>query len=174
MSVATRRGDGGETDLLFGRRVGKGHPRVAAGGDVDELSAAIGLARAELAGAGPDAFLAAVQADLVALMGELATLPEDRDRYAASGMAALGDGASEKLDRRVAEVEAGGLTFGGWVFAGAAGSRAGAALDFARAVCRRAERSVVSLADEAPPPAAPYLNRLSDALWLCARELEQA
>ena len=173
MSISTRRGDGGETDLMFGRRVEKTHPRVIASGAVDELNAALGMARA-IGGDALAEFIAAVQADLVALMGELATLPEDMPKYVEKGYERFGGGRLEKLDAKVAEIEAAGLTFEGWAMPGAEGCPAAAALDFARTVCRRAERDVVRLGEEAPAEIVQYLNRLSDCFWLCAREAGNA
>lgn len=174
MSISTRRGDEGATDLMFGRRVPKTHPRVVAGGSVDELNAALGMARVGCdQGDALAEFIAAVQSDLVALMGELATLPEDVPRYIEKGYGRFGDGRLEKLDAKVAEIEAQGLTFKGWAMPGAGGSAVAANLDLARTVCRRAERDVVTLGDEVPSEVLQYLNRLSDALWLCARLLEQ-
>src|ERR1051325_1105348 len=81
MSIVTKTGDHGETSLMYGRRVSKNDPRVDACGCVDELMAALGLARATSA----DKFVAeqifAAQKDLIVLMGELATAPQDRQRY---------------------------------------------------------------------------------------------
>lgn len=177
MSIATRTGDAGETGLMFNRRVPKDHPRVEAYGTVDELNAALGLARSQSAAAFYHDTLLAVQKDLVAMMGVLACLPEDAERYARGGFAALGPEAVEKLDAliRVFEKEH-NLSYKGWATPG--GTPAGAAFDLARTVCRRAERRVVSLSRSAPGSVPPqivvYLNRLADALWLCARHAEAA
>jgi cob(I)alamin adenosyltransferase len=173
MSIVTRRGDHGVTSLLFGKQVAKSHPRIAAVGAVDELNSAIGLARA--GGASPAAvqLLADVQADLIALMGEVSVLPGDEGRYGQSGFARLTRAALERLDVAAARLEAGlGAPGEGWATPGACGGRAGAALDFARSVCRRAEREVWAID---PPPELPgaYLNRLADVLWLLARSEEK-
>jgi len=175
MSISTRRGDGGETDLMFGRRVPKTHPRVVASGAVDELNAALGMARAGCADQSESlsTFIAEVQADLVALMGELATLPEDLPKYIEKGYERFGGERLEKLDAKVAEIETAGLTFKGWAMPGAGGDGVAAALDLARTVCRRAERDVILLETEAPAKVVQYLNRLADALWLQARDREQ-
>lgn len=171
MSISTRRGDAGETDLMFGRRVKKDHPRVVATGAIDELNAALGLARAgvdaedELGG-----FIAAVQDDLIILMGEIATLPADLERYVEKGFQRFGTERLEKLDQRVAEIEEQGLTFEGWAMPGAGGDMVAAHLDLARTVCRRAERDTIGMGEDM----ARYLNRLSDALWLSARRREAA
>src|SRR5438270_11605596 len=85
MSIVTKTGDEGETSLMYGRRLPKNNPRSEAYGAVDDLTAAIDLARASC----DDKFVAeqilAVQKDLINVMGELATLPEDRQRYAKDG-----------------------------------------------------------------------------------------
>src|SRR5437870_12558008 len=85
MSIVTKTGDQGETSLMYGRRVQKNDSRVEAYGSVDELTAALGLARAIF----DDKFVAeqifAIQKDLINIMGELATLPEDRERYSKDG-----------------------------------------------------------------------------------------
>src|SRR5437763_12848597 len=88
MSIVTKTGDQGETSLMYGRRVPKNDPRVEAYGAVDELSAAFGLVRAIC----DDKFVAeqifAIEKDLMNVMGELATLPEDRPRYVKDGLKA--------------------------------------------------------------------------------------
>lgn len=169
MSITTQRGDAGQTGLMFGRRVPKSHPTVAACGEVDELNAALGLARA--LGGQPEtvAAIARRQEELIALMGELASAPEDRERYAAAGYARLTAATADALTAETAAMEKSLNTrFQGWAIPGAATTPCGAALDLARAVCRRAERAV--LATDAPSPETlRYLNRLSDFLWLLAR-----
>jgi cob(I)alamin adenosyltransferase len=171
MSIATRTGDDGTTELMYGRRVGKADPRVEAYGTVDELNAALGLARAQAALPLVQAELLAVQKQLVALMGELAVAPEDRARYrAAEKYPKLEPGALAQLDELVAKIEGEKIKFEGWATPGA--SVSSAALDVARTVCRRAERRVVKLADKENALAIRYLNRLSDVLWLMARYTE--
>lgn len=173
MSIATKKGDTGTTCLMYQRQVPKGHPRIQACGAVDELNAALGLARA-LAGAGflHDTLLL-VQPDLVVLMGELATLGEDRARYAADGYPLVTPELTVKLDRWVRELEAQNVPFKGWATPGA--NPPAAALDVARTTCRRAERCVCALqeSNQLPnPEVLVYLNRLSDVLWLMARWAE--
>ena len=85
MSIATRTGDNGSTGLMYNRRVPKNHPRVESYGAVDELNTALGLARATAEHDFVRQHLLAVQHDLVILMGELATLPEDLPRYVKGG-----------------------------------------------------------------------------------------
>ena len=174
MSITTRTGDNGETGLLFSKRTSKGDPRIAACGDIDELNAAIGLARAHLQGTRENSRLEAFQKSLIALMGELATLPEDSERYAASKFDKLTADNTHQIDSWIAEHEASGLTFEGWALPG--GTVASAHLDMARTICRRAERSTVALrsVEGDNSQAVVYLNRLSDLLWLMARSVEQS
>ena len=174
MSITTRTGDNGETGLLFSKRTSKGDPRIAACGDIDELNAAIGLARAHLQGTRENSRLEAIQKSLIALMGELATLPEDSARYAASKFDKLTADNTHQIDSWIAEHEASGLTFEGWALPG--GTVASAHLDMARTICRRAERSTVALrsVEGDNSQAIVYLNRLSDLLWLMARSVEQS
>ena len=119
--------------------------------------------------------LTTIQQALIALMGELATLPEDTKRYAASQFDKLTATDTEKLNEWIGELEGGGLSFKGWALPG--DSVPSAHLDFARTVCRRAERSVVAVLRTgtlANSHAVVYLNRLSDLLWLMARAVAQA
>ncbi len=170
MSIATRRGDGGETDLLFGARVGKGSERIQALGDVDELNAALGLLRVHAQDVRTVEVSARVQSWLIGLMGELATPPGGEERYAASHSQITTAEQVEWLDDWVTRLEAEKFKFEGWVLPGAAGARGGAFADHARAVCRRAERSVAALAEPVSnPEVLRFLNRLSDVLWLLAR-----
>ena len=171
MSIATKTGDGGSTGLMYNRRVSKCHPRVEAYGAVDELNAALGLARASASGAAHNTRLEAVQKDLVILMGELATQVEDLPRYARDGFTVVSAELTAKLDRIVREIEGRNIAFSGWATPGA--NLAAAALDVARTVCRRAERRVCALHEAGQLQNGEiiiYLNRLSDALWLMARE----
>lgn len=173
MSIATRTGDAGITGLMYNRRVSKCHPRVEAYGSVDELNTAIGMARATEADLSVQQNLRAVQADLVTLMGELATLPEDLPRYAQDGFKQVTPELTAKLDVLVREIESRQITFKGWATPGA--TLAAAALDLARTTCRRAERRVCELHEAQQlnnPEIIVYLNRLSDALWLLARWVE--
>lgn len=155
---------------MYNRRVSKCHPRVAAYGGVDELNAAIGLARATATEKLIAENLELIQKDLVALMGELATLPEDLERYVKDGYAILKPEMTVKLESLVKEIEAQTITYKGWATPG--GNVNSAALDVARTVCRRAERNVCALKESgqlANDEILIYLNRLSDLLWLFAR-----
>ena len=172
MSVITRRGDDGMTDLLFGRRVPKTHLRLTALGDLDELNCALGLARA--AGIGPDAESAvdAIQHLLVALMGLVACHSDDAARHSDAGLRPLTESDVAMLETLSGRLEMSGANPGGWARPGANAPLAAAALDQARAIARRAERSAWRVHHDDGPLPAPvllFLNRLSDALWLLAR-----
>jgi cob(I)alamin adenosyltransferase len=172
MSIITGRGDSGDTDLLFGKRIAKTSLRIEALGNVDELNAALGLARAAAHDVGWIALIDRLQSQLIGLMGQLACLPGDEDRYREKKFAAL---TAADLDWLVAEAhnyEAQGVNFTGWAKPGAEGSLARAGLDFARAVARRAERSVLALhesGEPVPEVVRLFFNRLSDLLWILAR-----
>ncbi|CAN5374728.1 cob(I)yrinic acid a,c-diamide adenosyltransferase [soil metagenome] len=171
-SIATRTGDTGETDLMFGRRVPKTDPRIGALGAVDELNAALGLVRASGGIGGPLAIVPQVQDDLIALMGELSHLPEDAGRYDRAGYARLEEAALQRLDAAVADLEGGAQArSAGWATPGGSGHLEAAHLDMARAVCRRAERALWALEGFDCPRAKVFLNRLSDVLWLLARSV---
>jgi cob(I)alamin adenosyltransferase len=169
MSISTTTGDDGTSGLLFNRRVSKTDARVEAYGSVDELNAALGMARAA---AGPGALneeILRIQNELVLLMGELALLDEDRPRYKGQFI----DAASvERLTDGVHDGEA-QVSFVDWVMPGA--TPLGAALDFARTVCRRAERRVLMLREHevgVNPEIVRYLNRLSDLCCIRARQAD--
>ena len=168
MRIYTRTGDTGETGLFGGGRVPKDHPRVAAYGDVDELSSAIGMARATPPTAFFDELFDSVQRDLFAIGGHLAT-PDPEKVAKALAKAALADERVAEFERLMdaADEELPQLR----AFVLPAGTPKAAALHFARTVCRRAERSVVSLARAEPVPSLflVYLNRLSDLLFTLAR-----
>lgn len=173
MSIATRTGDAGTTGLMYNRRVSKCHPRVEAYGSVDELNAALGLARAHATAPFVAESVLGIQKDLVTLMGELATGVDDLPRYVKEGFALVTPELTAKLDALVAEIEAQQVSFKGWATPGA--TVCSAALDVARTTARRAERRVVALHEAGQlqnPEAIIYLNRLSDLLWLFARWVE--
>ncbi|MDB6018900.1 MAG: ATP/cobalamin adenosyltransferase [Pedosphaera sp.] len=173
MSIATKTGDKGTTALMYNRRVSKCHPRVEAYGCVDELNAALGMARATAELDFVRENLLTIQKDLVILMGELATAVEDLPRYAKDGFQSVTPGMTEKLDQLVKEIEAQKIIYKGWATPGA--SVHSAALDMARTVCRRAERRVCILQETGQLQNAEiiiYLNRLADLLWLFARWVE--
>jgi cob(I)alamin adenosyltransferase len=173
MSIATRTGDDGTTALMYGRRVPKTHPRVEACGSIDELNTALGLARAHAAEEWLHGELLPIQQQLITVMGELAVVQEDRERYLKDGFTLVGPDPTKKLDALVQYLEAKKISFKGWATPGA--TVLSAALDVARVTCRRAERRVCSLRERGEmmnPEILIYLNRLSDVLWLLARWAE--
>ena len=158
---------------MYNRRVSKCHPRVQAYGSVDELNAALGVARAASTQSTIGAHLLRIQKDLVMLMGELATHTDDLERYSKDGYPRITPEQTAKLDDWIGEVEAQGVSFRGWATPGATAEAA--AYDMARTICRRAERDVCSLHEQGALHNAEiivYLNRLSDLLWLWARWVE--
>lgn len=178
-SIATRTGDDGTTSLLYGQRVAKHHPQIEAVGAFDELNATLGSVKSLLSPAVPHdseifAALTATQKNLVALMGELACAESDVARYAASKFDKISTADVERLDASVAALEACGLRFDGWATPGA--NPRAAAFDVARTVARRAERRMGELPEKGRtirPELRQFINRLSDYLWLLAREAEQ-
>jgi cob(I)alamin adenosyltransferase len=173
MSIVTKRGDQGMTALMYNRQVPKCDPRVEAYGAVDELNAAIGLARAAAKHKPLQENLTAIQKDLVPLMGELATAGEDLPRYVKDGHSLVSPAMTATLEKWIAELEAAKVSATGWVMPGA--NAGAAALDFARTVCRRAERRACALQESRQlrnHEIVIYLNRLSDLLWLLARWAE--
>lgn len=167
MRIYTRSGDDGTTGLFGGERVAKDGARLDAYGTVDELNAACGLARAHLGESDGelDARLRHVQEDLFLLGAELAT-PDDAAKSRARTVAAAD---IERLEREIDSWEAALEPLTSFILP--AGSPAAAALHVARTVCRRAERTVVSLGrqTELRPEVTRYLNRLSDHLFVAAR-----
>jgi cob(I)alamin adenosyltransferase len=159
---------------MFGRRISKNHPRVEAYGTVDELSAALGLARALLEEGWLQGEIRKTQVELIGLMGALAVDEADGARYAEAGYAKLEPEALARLDQVVAELEQKLPKPTGWALAGETVSAG--ALEVARTVCRRAERRLVALQEGGAQgldlPLA-YLNRLADFLWLAARWAEK-
>jgi cob(I)alamin adenosyltransferase len=177
-SIATRTGDDSTTSLLYGERVPKDHPQIEAVGAFDALNVAIGLVKPHLAadprGAAVRAMLEAVQKNLVALMGELACAEADAARYAASKFDQLSASDVLRLDASVAALEARGLKFDGWATPGA--NACAGSFDSARVAARQAERRLAALPTHGRsvrPEVRQFVNRLSDLLWLLAREAEQ-
>jgi cob(I)alamin adenosyltransferase len=172
-SISTRTGDDGTTSLLYGQRVPKDHPQIEAVGSLDEFNAALGLARATCSADHRKAELERIQLDLVALMGEIACAELDAARYAASKFTRIGEAELARVDAAVAAIEARKIKSAGWATPGA--NQHAAALDLARAGARRAERRLIVLPRQGKtvrPLLLQYLNRVSDLLWLMAREAE--
>jgi cob(I)alamin adenosyltransferase len=168
LRIYTRTGDEGTTGLFGGGRVDKHHPRVEAYGDVDELNAALGLARAVEAMPRIDEVLVPVQRDLFAIGALLAT-PDREKMHQQLEKARIDDERIAQLERAIDDGEAELEPLKAFIIPG--GTPKAAALHVARTVCRRAERRVVALARdiEIPALAVRYLNRLSDLLFVLAR-----
>ena len=165
MKIYTKTGDDGTTGLFGGARVKKSSARVEAYGTVDELNASLGLARATRLGTFADTVLAQTQVDLFTLGAELACVP---GKEAKLSMTLLDGDDAVRLEHAIDETEKQLAPLTSFVLPG--GSAQAAALHFARTVCRRAERAVLSM-DDAPARAelVIYLNRLSDLLFTLAR-----
>ena len=173
MSISTRTGDAGTTGLMYNRRVSKCHPQVEAYGVVDELNTALGLVRASPVDEEIGRAVTGFQKDLVVMMGEMATSPEDLDRYFKDGFQRVSREMVDVLDNWVREIEQREITFDGWATPG--DTPASAFLDHARTTCRRAERQVCRAENSIRhyEIILIYLNRLSDVLWLFARWMER-
>jgi cob(I)alamin adenosyltransferase len=161
--ITTRTGDRGETGLGDGSRVSKASARVAALGDIDELNSALGLVLAEDTPEEVAEVLGHVQHDLFDLGGEV-SIP---------GHALLKDEAVARLEAAIEAWNGELAPLREFILPG--GTRAAAAAHLARTVCRRAERSLVVLAQtEKVGELGPrYLNRLSDLLFVAGRRLNQ-
>jgi len=174
--IYTRTGDDGTTGLVGGKRVSKDAPRIWACGTVDELNSSLGLARAFNAQEDSRArwrierVLARIQNDLFNLGAELATLPEDFRK----GMPRISRVQVAALEKLLDELNAELGPLKEFILPG--GCKTAAALHQARTICRRAERFCVRLArgEMIGEFVVPYLNRLSDALFVLARWANKA
>ena len=162
--ITTRTGDTGKTGLADGTRLGKDHARIAVLGSVDELNSQLGVLLTESLTPDIHAVLLQIQNDLFDLGGALA-LPA-QDIFAVNKVA--------WLDKQIAHYNADLPPLREFILPG--GSRAGALCHVARTVARRAERDLVVLSQSSsvPEPALPYLNRLSDLLFVLSRCINQA
>ena len=156
---------------MYGRRLSKADPRVDAYGCVDELTAALGLARS----IATDKFISdkilAAQKDLIVVMGELATAPGDRERYVKDGFQLTTAAMVDRISAVIFDLEKDKTLYPkDWVIPGK--NPASAGLDLARTTCRRAERRVAAATDT-NPEILRYLNRLSDLCWILARYAEK-
>jgi cob(I)alamin adenosyltransferase len=168
MKIYTKTGDAGETGLFAGARVLKDDVRIEAYGTVDELNAALGLARCESLPPEVDQSLERVHCALFSVGAELAT-PNPDERGTALTSASM----VAALERAIDNLDAGLPPLKHFILP--AGTRAAALLHVARSVCRRAERRVVTLRQSAAisPLVVQYLNRLGDYLFVAARFVNQ-
>lgn len=171
MKIYTRTGDSGETGLFDGTRVPKNDIRVSAYGEVDELNAWLGFARASLDDDELRAMLERIQRDLFAIGARLAD-PAHRIADRVAKAAAVGDQDVARLEQWIDALESDLPPLRRFILAG--GSPAGASLHVSRTVCRRAERAMVALeralgAEAFEAPLLVYVNRLSDLLFTMAR-----
>lgn len=177
--VATGKGDAGTTGLLFGGdRISKDDVRTEAYGTVDEATAALGMARAELIGlAGTgigalDETLLSIQRDLFVVGAELATNPDAWERLE-EGRTKVSPKMLARINALLAATEATIVFPKDFVIPGS--SKASSAIELARTIIRRAERWCVTLGRENLLPGdhlLAYMNRLADLLWLLARQAE--
>jgi cob(I)alamin adenosyltransferase len=169
--VATRTGDGGETSLFGKERVRKTDPRIEALGDLDEAQAVIGVARSLAPRSSLGRELLELQRGLYLVMAEVATPRDDLGRLKER----LDDVAVARLDQVLETLKKKTPIEGRFVIPGE--NRIAASLDQARTVTRRAERHVVECVDKGYVSGGdllPWLNRLSDVLFVLARTSERA
>jgi cob(I)alamin adenosyltransferase len=161
--ITTRTGDGGETGLGDGSRTRKDSPRIVALGEIDELNSAIGVLAAEPMPEKIHGILESLQNDLFDLGGDV-SIP---------GRATLSGGQVRRLETLLDEFNSSLPRLKEFVLPG--GTRAAGLAQLARAVCRRAERSIVALSssEKVADPARIYLNRLSDLLFVLGRTLNR-
>jgi cob(I)alamin adenosyltransferase len=168
MSIATTRGDGGQTGLAGGVRVSKADLRVEAYGTVDELNTVLGFARSICTNTEICDWTEGIQRTLFRLGSALATPPESKKASPSITPADV-----EALTKLVHQIETTEGILGDWSLPGA--HIESAAYEIARTVCRRAERNTVRLASsgvDLKPEILAYLNRLSDVIWLFGRLIE--
>ena len=168
MSIATKKGDGGQTSLVGGIRLSKADLRVEAYGTVDELNAALGFARSISRSGEISSWTLDIQKALFRVGSALATPSK-----AQKGSPMVTEEDVNHLTNLVHSIEAREGILADWSIPGA--STEAAAFEVARTVCRRAERSIVRLVENGtviPAQVLPYMNRLSDLLWLFGRLLE--
>jgi ATP:cob(I)alamin adenosyltransferase len=169
--IYTRGGDAGQTSLLGGVRIDKDDLRVEVYGTVDETTCALGLARSTSRYDDICQVIIAIQGDLIPIMSEIATLPGTQLKKGA--VPHVQPEQVQHLEQVIDCYNAEWIQSGHFVRPG--GTQASAALDMARATCRRAERRLISLgrSEEVNPELLKYLNRLSDLLYVLARIEEQ-
>ena len=168
MSIATKRGDAGQTGLAGGIRVSKADLRVEAYGSVDELNTHLGFARSICQDKEIANWTEEIQRTLFRVGSALATPPESRKK---PPVIAIED--VDNLTDLVHKIEATEGILADWSLPG--GHTESAAYEIARAVCRRAERCAVRFQESGgsvQPEVLAYLNRLSDLIWLFGRLIE--
>jgi len=176
--IYTRTGDDGTTGLVGGQRIKKNALRIECYGTIDELSSAVGVARSTLRehlngldrAQRLDSWLAWTQDVLFNLGSDLATLQKDRWE----GMPLVTAEDSKALERAIDEAQKDLEPLNNFIHPG--GALPGAFLHLARTICRRAERSIVTLSeqDEISREVVMYVNRLSDALFVWSRWINDA
>lgn len=167
--IYTRGGDLGETSLGDGHRVAKHNPRVGAYGTVDELNAALGVARLHADGGAMGDWLERIQNDLFDVGADLCVPPPPEDDERHRSRLRVSPEQVAWLEQRIDEVNGALPPLTSFVVPG--GMPLAAHLHVARTICRRAERDVVALSAQEPvtPEVIAYLNRLSDLLFVLAR-----
>jgi cob(I)alamin adenosyltransferase len=168
MSIATKTGDSGKTGLIGGLRVSKADLRVEAYGTIDEVNASLGFARSICQNPEISSAVLEIQKTLFRVGSSLATPAASQKTESP-----LAPEDVERLTGMVHSIEAREGILGDWSLPGA--HTESAAFEVARTVCRRAERCVVRLVESGEaihPQALPYINRLSDLIWLFARQIE--
>jgi cob(I)alamin adenosyltransferase len=171
MSIVTKKGDDGTTRLIYGERISKADLQVEAYGTIDELNAFLGFARAQCDDGEIQEVLEQLQRETFIVGAELATPAAQLGKLKARVTPAM----TQRLEALIAPIESTPGLLGDWALPGA--TPAGAALDMARTVARRAERCAVRLSTQDALPNSEvlrYLNRLSDLLWLLGRKYEIA
>lgn len=170
MSIATKRGDTGQTGLPGGVRVSKTNPRVECYGTIDELISQLGFARSITPNKEVHDLVKDLQRELFKVGSAIGTTPESR-----KSAPVITPQMVDAIEAHVHRIEAMPDILGDWSLPGEIPDAA--AMDVARTICRRAERLAVALQEAGMldnPPVLAYLNRLSDLLWLCSRQLEFA
>ena len=168
MSIATKRGDGGQTSLAGGIRVSKSDLRVESYGSVDELNTFLGFARSICQNKEIATWTEEIQRTLFRVGSALATPPESKKKPPH-----IANEDVDKLTDLVHKIEATEGILADWSLPG--GHAESAAYEVARTVCRRAERNAVRFVETGgivQPEVLAYLNRLSDVIWLFGRLIE--
>lgn len=165
--IYTRTGDTGTTGLVDGSRTSKANPRIAAIGDVDELNSAIGIAIAEMDNQSAADQLQVIQNDLFDFGADIATPGEDFEPTEMT--LRMTEAQVKRLETQIDAMNEALQPLTSFILPG--GSKAAAATHLARAIARRAERSVIAASQEMAinPLALAYMNRLSDYLFVLCR-----